>query len=308
MNRKHQFAVPTSVLQSICDLHRLGHIATVEWAGRGMNNPVLIINDRFVLRFDGLNLDGRSRFHGEKVAYDCLREQGIPAPRVIALDTSKTLVPQDYMVMSKIEGQAVIDRWPDLTSAQREQVAYEAGRYLAMMHEITFQGHGQLRQLPPDRFPTWYDYVVDYLTHYGNEGVEQGIFSTRLRDTILATFERNKLLLSSVTPARLVHWDYHFENIMEQDGHVSGILDFEWALSGDPNYDFKVRQQWEETCPGSREALYRGYTDRRALPPDHETRVALYCVMMFVDYAVDARTDDEREEALAELQAALDLC
>src|SRR5262249_19086211 len=120
MTSRNRFAISNAELQRICDARRLGKIESVKWARRGMNNPVFIVNDRFVIRFDGLEHTGRSRFYGEKLAYEHLRERGIPAPEVIALDVSRTLAPRDYLIMSKIEGRPVIDSWDDFSPSERD--------------------------------------------------------------------------------------------------------------------------------------------------------------------------------------------
>jgi hypothetical protein len=44
-------------------------------------------------------------------------------------------------------------------------------------------------------------------------------------------------LMSVVTTGCLLHRDYHFENVLQQEGKVTGIIDFEWAMSGDPVFD-----------------------------------------------------------------------
>jgi aminoglycoside phosphotransferase (APT) family kinase protein len=307
VSRRDPFAISNATLQQICDAHRLGKMVSVKWAGQGMNNPVLIVNDRYVLRFDGLEHEGRSRFYGEKLAYEHLRTRGIPAPEVIALDVSRTLAAQDYLIMSKIEGRPMIDDWNGLSPAQRQQIGQEAGRYLAMMHEIRFNGYGKLLLADEERFPDWYAYVMDYLSRYGQEVVEKRLLSPGQYERLLHVFEQQRLLLEDVNPGRLVHWDYHFENILQRDGHITGIIDFEWSLSGDPMYDFKLRDQWEETCPGSYRPLIRGYNERRTLPEDYEQRVSLYQAMMHLDYLVDADDEAERESTRGELLSTLEV-
>ena len=44
-------------------------------------------------------------------------------------------------------------------------------------------------------------------------------------------------LLAQVRSGALAHCDFHYENILQDGGRLSGLLDFEWAISGDPAYD-----------------------------------------------------------------------
>lgn len=307
MSNQGKLAISNDELQAICDTHGLGKIdSAVWWAGHGRNNPVSIINDRYVMRFDGLDLEGRSRYFGEKLAYESLRARGIPAPEVIALDVSRTLAPRDYLILSKIEGQPVADSWKDLSPVQREQVGYEAGTYLAMMHEITLHGYGHILKPENERFSTWYEHVMDNLQgYYLREAVTRQIMTSAERDGILAVFEKHKPILVDVHPARLVHWDYHFSNIMQQNGHITGILDFEWALAGDAMFDLNLRDYWEERRPGSRAPMMKGYTDQRSLPADSEARIALYQIVMLLDDFVDAVSAEDRKTIYDEIWAAL---
>lgn len=291
--------------QAIWDQHRLGRVESVIQSSRGINNPTFLINDQYAIRFDGLGLEGRSRFFGEALAYERLAEHHIPAPRVIAVDVSKRVVPHDYLLMTKVAGMTIVDSWSSLTRDQREQVAGQAGRYLALMHEITFEGYGKLKLPAAERFPTWYGYVMDYLQRYGAEAVNDGILTNAQGEQLQRIFEAQRGMFERVQPARLIHWDFHFENVLQENGRVTGILDFEWALCGDPAFDFRLEWQWEQTCPGSSGALYRGYLAARALPDDQALRVRLYSLLGFLDWAVDAQNDGERVWARTKLMEGL---
>lgn len=294
------FQIDSATLQSIWSAHGLGVIHTTDWAGKGQNNPALVINDTHVIRFDGIINEGVSRFHGERLAYDRLRLAGIPAPDVLLLDDSKSFVPYDYMIMNKIVGRPLIDDWPSLTSSQRQQAATEAGRILARMHDITFPRFGRL--YGSERvFDSWLESIMDKCHRDGQNAVNEGSLSAALYDRIEAVLEAHHPTFAAVTTPRLVHWDYHFGNLLQQDGMVTGVLDFEWALAGDPAYDFDRREQWDEDCPGSRQWVYAGYTSLRPLDADHDTRVTLYEMIWLLDCVVDARDAAEAEAMLHEL-------
>jgi aminoglycoside phosphotransferase (APT) family kinase protein len=105
-------------------------------------------------------------------------------------------------------------------------------------------------------------------------------------------------------PGRLVHGDYHFSNLLQQDGHLSGVLDFEWVMSGDVAWDFRIDDQLEIVCPGSRSAFYAGYTSRRPLTDHHAERVAFYKLGLYLDYLTfedEAENDQTRALLLKEL-------
>lgn len=303
---KRGFTIDQANLQRIFDAHGLGAVSSVSWAGLGRNNPALIVNDALVIRFDGIINEGVSRFHGEAWAYKALDAAGVPAPRVLVVDDSSTLVPEHYLIMTKIEGAPLIQAWPTLTPTEREAAAYQAGVLLARMHGITFERFGKL--YGKERiFGTWRAYLEDYLNRYAREAAADGVIAPATLRQIEAVMEKHTPLLDSVTTPRLVHWDYHFENLLYRDGAITGVLDFEWALAGDPAHDFNRRDQWESDCPGSRAPLYAGYTGIRPLDADHEARVALYQMLWYVDCVVDAGDDDEADEFRGKLSEKLSI-
>lgn len=301
---KEAFQIDRPALQRIWDAFGLGRVQFVEQIVRGGNNPTLIVNDSLVIRFDGIINEGVSRFWGEKRAYDALRQASIPAPQIMVVDDSRTLAACDYCIMTKVEGTPLIESWPALPANKRESAAYEAGQLLARMHTITFDHFGRL--YGSERiFGTWYAYIEDTFLRYSQEALDDGLISPDVRDRMCAVLAQSQPVFDGA-PARLVHWDYHFENILHQDGHITGILDFEWALAGDPAHDFNRRDQWEDNCPGSRAPLYAGYTSISPLQTDHDLRVSLYQLIWYLDCVIDAAGTDEADVMRHELLSMLE--
>lgn len=286
------FQIDNATLGCIWKAHGLGSVRSVDWAGKGINNPALLINDTHVARFDGIINEGVSRFYGEQLAYDHLRTAGIPCPEVIVLDDSKSLVPYDYMIMTRVEGTPLLDSWAELSHRQRQDVAQEAGYLLGLIHTITLPKFGRL--YGTERvFDTWYGYIMDKFLRDGQGCVQEGLITEAFYQRILSILQVYRPTFDSVTEARLVHWDYHFGNLLQQGGKIIAILDFEWGLGGDPAHDFNRRSQWDEECPGSMSWLYTGATGVHALEADHEIRVSLYELLWYLDGVVDARDEAE---------------
>jgi aminoglycoside phosphotransferase (APT) family kinase protein len=273
--------------------HDLGPVTTIERCVRGGINPCFIVNDAAVIRFNTFTIKGAARFRNEARAYETLRGSGVPVPAVVALDLSRSIAPYDFIITSRMPGGPVIDAWETLSLEERARVASEAGAYLAMLHMQTFDRFGALGSGEDRGFGRWYDYVADYLDRYATLARDLNAIGPEERTRLLAALARHQSLLDTVTRGSLVHSDYHWENILQEDGHVSGVIDFEWALAGDPAWDFIVRDKWEEMCPGSRAHVYAGYARQRPLTPDHARRVALYQLLMHVETVVDeARKED----------------
>jgi aminoglycoside phosphotransferase (APT) family kinase protein len=303
---KRGFSIDQVTLQRLFDAHGLGEVRSVEWAGLGRNNPALIINDALVVRFDGIINEGVSRFQGEARAYAALNRAGVPAPHVLVVDDSATLFPQHYLIMTKLEGMPLIQAWSTLAPHQREEAARQAGELLAKMHGVTFERFGKL--YGTERiFGTWREYIEDYFNRYTREAADDGLIAPVMLQRMETTMAQHARLLDSVTTPRLVHWDYHFENLLYKDGAITGMLDFEWALAGDADHDFNRRNQWDDDCPGSRAPLYAGYTSIRPLDADHEARVAFYQMLWYVDCVVDAYDTAEADTYRDKLKNVMDV-
>jgi aminoglycoside phosphotransferase (APT) family kinase protein len=283
-------------IQRIWAANGLGRIERIEPVKRGLNNRATVVDDAYVIRFDVLDLKGVCRYVGEQLAYERLRAVGLPAPEVVALDLSKTLIPYHYMILTKVDGRPLIDDWQDFSPAQQAKIGQTAGRYLAQMHAITLDGFGKLSRLATTPLPRWYDHVAEFFERYAGPLTEQGVLDNATYTRMCASVERLRPAFDMTSSGRLIHADYQFENLLHVDGRITAILDFEWSLAGDPAWDFRLDDQWEDDCPGSAAHLYAGYTATRPLADDHRLRVWLYKLLFHLD-DLDMYADEPGQEA-----------
>jgi aminoglycoside phosphotransferase (APT) family kinase protein len=300
--------ITNEMLSAIWDRHGLGAVETVTEPPRGMVNHSLIVNDAYVIRFDVLDdydWPGISRYGGEKWAYDMLRGSDVPVPDVVAYDASKTLAPYDYLILTKLPGKTVNDSRDDLTAETEHEIAYRAGEYLATIHGFATDGFGMMfNVLAGAGSADWTAYVAYFFQDYMGQVRKTGLLADDLLARVEVVRQKMSPLLAEVQQGYFVHGDYHLSNILQQDGQITGVLDFEWATAGDPSWDFRIDDQFELARPGNRAAFYAGYTSRRALPEHHEERVALYRVGLYLDYLTfedEAEHDLTREMLLKEL-------
>lgn len=295
-------------LGAIWEKHGLGKIETTSQPSGGRVNHCWIVNDAYVIRFDVLedyDWPGISRYKGEKWAYDTLRGSGIPIPEVVAQDASKTLAPYDYIILTKLPGKMVYASRDEVTPGQVHDIAYAAGMHLAAMHANTFDGFGLLFNLAAGVNKTeWADYVAWFYADYAGQVRAAGLLDEDILARIEVMRERMRPLFAEVTRGHFVHGDYHYSNLLQDGGQLSGVLDFEWAMSGDPAWDFRIDDQLELALPGSKAAFYTGYTARRALDAHHAERVVFYKLGLYLDYLTfedEVEHDETREWLLKEL-------
>lgn len=289
--------LPPETLQAICTTHGLGKIEHVLKPEQGNINLCLVVNNAYVLRFDVLDWGGANRYAGENWAYDILSTTDVPVSRVIALDTSKRLAPYDYLILTKMPGQTISTTAADLPYTTRYAIGYTAGQHLATMHNHTFDQFGLLYNLKAGKpSPDWSAYVADFFRYYHGQVQALNMLSSDVLARIAALSARMQPLFAAVQQGVLIHGDYHFLNMLQQDGSFSAVLDFDWASSGDPSWDFRIDNDIESEVPGSREAFYAGYTSRRQIPDGHWERVAFYRIILYLDF-LEGSAEDENEIA-----------
>lgn len=300
--------INASTLQAIWNAHGLGQIHTITQPARGMVNRCFLVDDAYVIRFDVLDDDdwpGMVRYAGEKWAYDTLRGSDLPVPQVVALDSSKSLAPNDYLIITRLPGQTVSETRRDLTPQTLDHIGYVAGQHLATIHNHQFDGFGYLFKLAGGAGnPDWAAFVGDFYADYGGQVRRGGWLPEAVLDRIDAVRLKMQPLFALVRQGHFVHGDYHFANMLGQDGNLTGLLDFEWAISGDPAWDFRIDDQLAEYAPGVRAAFYAGYTSLRPLTDHHAERVAFYKLGLYLDYLTFL--PDEREDTVRELMTELE--
>ena len=296
-------------IRSIWQAYDLGAIDHVTPTPSGMRNESYIVNREWFLRLNTLD-PGLTKFGNERVAYDLLADSGLPVPSVVVVDESRRIVPYDFIVLTRLPGANVAESRDTLSAAQVQALAWEAGRSLARIHAHTFAGFDKLCEIEHPRFLSWFDYYSDYAHRYMRPARQRGLLDDQSFRRLEKVLARAHGLLAQVTRGVLVHSDYHYENILQQDGRLTGILDFEWALSGDPASDFVPVDERERVLPGSEPAFVEGYTSVRAFDEGHERRVAIYRLFLWVETILmhhDRGSAAGLQHAQAEVRRHLDL-
>ncbi|KAG8712566.1 hypothetical protein FRC09_019722 [Ceratobasidium sp. 395] len=173
-------------------------------------------------------------------------------PKVLAFDSSCTIVEAPYAIIEYIPGQPLDQLRESLSEADAAAIDKECGHHLHYANNITRANSGDDRPDGPisefghcaidaPRFSTWREafssFILDLLADGEEVGVE-GIPS----DEIKAALSRHAAIFDEVTEARLVVWDMWDGNILvsfsdpstKSGASVSGTVDYERALWGDP--------------------------------------------------------------------------
>lgn len=214
----------------------------------------------------------------ERDMLDLVRQVDVPAPRVLLDDFARSVTDVDVLVMTCVPGMPW-DTATEVMTAEANARAFEqVGEIVARLAELRGARFGMPAagfSLGGDTWPAFMRALVD-ATASDAERWDVDVQADRLR----AALEAAGAALDAVTEPALVHADLWHGNVLvdPQTGDVTGVVDFERSLFGDPLWGLAGG---ETHASGPFEAAkVRGFerATGRPLPTDRDARmrVALY--------------------------------
>ena len=172
----------------------------------------------------------------------CL-ENGIPASTVLHLDTSKTIVDRDFMVVDRIDSVPLSD--PSIPEECKAGLLFECGKLVRKLHTITGSKFGRLAKIVSGQgWDSWYDAMEAEFGDVFHKAEEYQVFDATLQNRVLHFLQDRKAALNAVTEPHLAHCDLWAGNILiqKQDDHYSlcAIIDGDRAIFGDPLLDIST--------------------------------------------------------------------
>ena len=217
-------------------------------------------------------------------------ETTVPVAEILAYDDGRQLLDRDYLLMERLPGRPLSDA--DLPAGLFDRVLEQVGGYLAQMHALVADRYGYLgAHHPMDPQPTWveafhvmWNKLLDDVVACGGYSQEEAGALRRLFDVYRPHFDRP-------VPAALLHMDVWSQNILVDDaGRVTGLVDLDRALWGDPEIEYAVL----DYCGISEPAFWRGYGRARdtSFPAQIRARFyLLYEVQKYIPIRIWRRND-----------------
>ena len=154
-------------------------------------------------------------------------------------DTSNTVCDGNYFFMEKLPGDNFFLIRESLTEEEIAGIHKETGKISKELSNIQNSEFGFLGD--EIRFVTLYDFVKYMLMNLISDAEKKNIDIGYDKQFFQEQLESDKNFFKEVTHASLVHWDMWEGNVFVKDGHVSGIIDWERALWGEPFMDDRFR-------------------------------------------------------------------
>ena len=257
---------------------------------------------RWVLRVapadeTGLLFYERRMMRQEPELHALIRERTtIPVAEVVAADFGRARLDRDWLLLAALPGVPLSRARPGPDATARALA--EVGAHLRQLHGLLAidclgtRAYGYLgahRPMPPQ--PTWEAAFGVMWGKLLDDVVACGCYTTEQAEALRALFERHRPHFAREVEPRLLHMDVWAENILvDAGGHVTGLVDFDRALWGDPEIEFAVL----DYCGISEPPFWRGYGAERDVSPGAQVRqrfYLLYELQKYMPIAVWRRQD-----------------
>ena len=202
----------------------------------------------------------------------------VPVAEVLYYDTSHTLCDGDYFFMEKLPGENLMYLNDSLPVNVRDGLQEELGKIAAELSRVQHDTFGFLGE--DEGYDSLYPFVRRLLANLISDAKRREIDICYDGETLLEGLERDKSCFELVEKPSLVHWDMWIGNVFVKDRHVSGIIDWERAMWGEPFMDDRFRAHNRET------AFLRGY-GQITFSAEEMTRLRWYDVILYLTMMIE---------------------
>lgn len=201
-----------------------------------------------------------------------------PVADVLYYDTSRALCDGDYFFMEKLTGENLMYVYDSLSADVQESLQEELGKIAAELARVHHDSFGFLGE---DRgYDSLYPFVQRLLSNLIADAGRREIDICYDGEKLLEALDRDKPCFALVEKPSLVHWDMWIGNVFVKDQHVSGIIDWERAMWGEPFMDDRFRAHNRE------EAFLRGY-GQSTFSAEEMTRLRWYDVILYLTMMIE---------------------
>jgi aminoglycoside phosphotransferase (APT) family kinase protein len=229
----------------------------------------------------------------------------IPVPQIHRFDDTRRLLASPYFLMDFVPGVTLDKLRTTLAPADRSAIDRQVGVYLRQMNDIVGPSFGYITPAAR-RYSSWRAAFLAMLDDILADGVAMDVALPKSYEDVRGLAHRCAAVLDEVTTPRLVHWDLWDGNIFADPatGKLTGVIDFERALWGDPLMEVQYRTL--EVSAGFAE----GYGCPMLTTPAERLRRLLYNIYLYLIMVIEAayrQYDSQELELWARQQLAQEL-
>ncbi len=232
------------------------------------------INRHLLLHFE------RDMMAAEAVVYHLLAEHGVPCSELLAVDTSKTLIDRDLMIVRYLPSVTYRLNRADYSYAPDDtaRLYRELGENIAKIHVIRGEAFGHVYDVAQGRgHSRWSDFLKDELDQILGCCEPYDIFSEQESAAMRGILERHTVILEAIQEPHLIHADLGPNNLLiHKDGPAfAAFIDADRAMWGDSDFEFAY-MEWMY-C----DELWQGYRRSLAMDDASMRRRQIYRMIRF---------------------------
>lgn len=208
------------------------------------------------------------RMQNERNGYHVALAEGVPSARVLQSGVLKN--GSEYIILSKCKGE-VMNKL-SFTEEEKYPLYEEMGEYLARIHSF---GIGKMKN---DKEKQIKKAEKNYLEcmNYPIDRREREIISETYEQLVGRQDDWNEEYIT----VGYCHNDYDERNVMVEERHISGIIDFENSGMGNIEKDFASlywKEFWQK--PSLEEAFFKGYQKINKISEDMKKRMPYFVIL-----------------------------
>ena len=221
---------------------------------------------------EGLLSNEINLMQAEVAAMQLAYQHELPVARLQYSDFTRTRCSGPYFFMEALPGRSLHSCQAELDEEALRRVLFQVGelqRRTASIHHPTFGLMGDSR-----RFDRLYDLIRFLFCNVLRDAAARSVALPIDPDALLTLLERDQPVFDEVSEASFVHWDMWEGNIFVHREQLSGVIDWERAMWGDPFMDDRFRRA------SRHEAFLAGF-GQTAFTPSETRRILWYDVFLY---------------------------
>ena len=202
-------------------------------------------------------------------------------------DASNTICDGNYFFMEKLEGDNFFLVRKGMSEEVIATIDTEIGKISRELLNIQNSEFGFLGE--DKRYDSLFEFVKQMLGNLISDARKREIDIVYDEQTLMNQLENDKSAFEAIHKASLVHWDMWEGNVFVKDGHVSGIIDWERALWGEPFMDDRFRMH-------SRSKHFLEGFGQTAFSEDELKRLRWYNIILYLTMMIEVfyRESDDK--------------
>lgn len=196
--------------------------------GRQVILKIAPVSDALIMSYE------KNIMFSEVKAMELVKAQSkVPVPEIYMYDSGCSVCDAPYFIMEKIPGKSLSAINQELSDKEKSDIMWLIGAYTRQINSITGTEFGYPGQ-PDIRGKCWFPTFKKMMQLAVADAKKKEIDLKIDIDELFLRLDADEICFHEVQIPRLVHWDLWDGNIFVEKGKVTGIIDFERAIWGDP--------------------------------------------------------------------------